>query len=139
MTLTNRIDKIHVLQQHLSTSSVVTYASISVARLEAIHVFHKRRNLGLHFSAQLFADTCRPGIRMYRMYVNVCRKRVRGIVEPCLRACLRITRYRDLRRCLQRNCIDVGYDTSWALDGHGIVTWDRRVQAVSEIGISSPV
>ena len=137
MTLTNRIDKIHALQQHLSTSSVVTYARMSLGRLEAIHVFHKRRNLGLHFSAQLFADACRPGIRMYRIYVNACRKRVSGIVEPCLPGCLRITLDRDLCRFLQRNCIDVGYDTSWALYRHGMLTWDRRV--VSEFGVSSSI
>ena len=107
ITQTNRIDKIHLSQQSLSAFGIITYASVSLARLEVIHVFHKSRNLGFHFSAQLAADACGPGIRMY---VNA---RVRGIVEPCLPACLRINRDNVLHRFLQRDFIDL-YDPSWA-------------------------
>ena len=107
MTQTNRVDKVHVSQQYLSASSVITYTGMSLACLEAIQGFHKSRNLGFHFSAQLSTDVCSPGIRMY---VKVRRKkRVRGVVEARLPACLGINRDRVLRHCLQGNSIDMGY------------------------------
>jgi hypothetical protein len=107
MTQTNRIDKVHVSQQSLSASSIITYTGMSLARLEVIQVFHKSRNFGFHFSAQLPTDGCGPGIRMY---VKVHRKkRVRGIVEVCFPACLRINQDRVLHRCLKRDSIDLGY------------------------------
>src|SRR6266702_5309714 len=78
MMKTNRIDKIQVSQQLLSASSIITYASMSLARLEVIHDFHKSRNLGSHFCAQPLTNACDLGIRMY---VKVRKKWVTGIVE----------------------------------------------------------
>ena len=51
MTQANRVNKIHLPQQALSASGVIAYASVGLARLEAIHIFHESRNLGFHFSA----------------------------------------------------------------------------------------
>ena len=78
MMETNRIDKIQVSQQLLSASSVITYASMSLARLEVIHGFHKNRKLGFHFVAQPLTEACDLGIRKY---VKVRKKRVTAIVK----------------------------------------------------------
>ena len=51
LTQANRVNEIHLPQQALSASGVIAYASVSLTRLEAIHIFHESRNLGFHFSA----------------------------------------------------------------------------------------
>ena|ERR1700761_3131047 len=53
MMTTNRIDKIHVFQQPLSTSSVMDHKHRSFARIEAIHIFHKSGKLRFQFGAEL--------------------------------------------------------------------------------------
>src|SRR6266702_4251702 len=78
MMKTNRIDKIQASQQLLSASSVITYASMSLARFEVIHDFHKSRKLGFHFVAQPLTEACGLGIRTY---VKVRKKRATAIVE----------------------------------------------------------
>ena len=105
MTQTNRINKIHLPQQPLSAFGVIAYASVSLTRLEAIHIFHESRNLGFHFCAQLVADACGPGIRMYVKVRG--KKRVRRIVELGLPTGPRISRDRVLHRFRQRNGINV--------------------------------
>ena len=53
MTNLNRINKIHISQQLLSTFGVVLDSSRSFARIEVIHMFHKNDNHGFQFSAKL--------------------------------------------------------------------------------------
>ena len=77
MMTTNRIDKIHVCQQLLSTSSVMDYASRSLGRIEVIHIFHKSGNLGFQFGGKSPTGACDLGIRIH---VKAWRKWITGYV-----------------------------------------------------------
>ena len=54
--------------QLLSTPSVMDHASRSFARIEVIHIFHKRDKLGFRFDAKL------PSGLEIRMYVKAWKK-----------------------------------------------------------------
>ena len=68
MVTTNRVDKIHISQQLLSTSRVMDHTISSLARIEVLHVFHKSGELRFRFGAEL------PTGLEIRMYVKVEKK-----------------------------------------------------------------
>jgi hypothetical protein len=50
-TVTNRIDKIHISEQCLGPCCIGTYATRRMTRVEAVHMFDKRRNPRFYASA----------------------------------------------------------------------------------------
>ncbi len=60
------------------------YACMSLARVEAIDVFHKSRKLGFQFGTQPFKDACDLGIRMYVKVRILGRSGPRGVERTSL-------------------------------------------------------
>src|SRR6266404_6514715 len=81
MTTTNCIYKIHVFQQPVSTTGIMTYAIRSLARCEVIRVLHKRREPRFHLGAPLLVRA--------ELWIRIGRSGLRdGTRETC--ACPRI-------------------------------------------------
>ena len=63
-TMANRIDEIHIPQQHLSKLDIRSYTLGGFVCVKLISMLHKSRNLGFHLSPDSYVDVAFQGLHI---------------------------------------------------------------------------